>query len=166
MAVAAWLPFLHSPLTSDESGFLLLSGQLRRGTSLYGNYWVDRPPLLLWLFHLAGVVTPPGATAVGVLAPGVKLLGAIAAGLAVLLSWVLAAAVEPRGRAARMVAAMAMAILVSSPKLGLPETNGELLALPFVLGGWPPSSWCCKTRLIGMGPCWRLPRGRLRPARR
>lgn len=31
----------------------MVVGQWSPGTSLYGNYWVDRPPLLIGLFQLA-----------------------------------------------------------------------------------------------------------------
>src|SRR5690349_19913964 len=56
LTVLAWLPFLHHPLEQDEGGFLLLGRQWTHGTSLYGDYWVDRPPLLLWLFSAVGSV--------------------------------------------------------------------------------------------------------------
>ena len=132
MAFAAWLPFLHVPLTSDESGFLLLGRHWRPGTSLYGDYWVDRPPLLIWLFSIAGHLTPTGAV---VTAPAVKLMAATASGASVLLSGVLAGLLG-RGRAWPRVAAPAVALaLLSSPFFGLPETDGEILAVPFVLLG-------------------------------
>src|SRR6188768_1191756 len=54
VAVAARIPFLRSALAPDEAGFLLVGQQWRPGgTSLYGSYWVDRPPLLVTLFRLA-----------------------------------------------------------------------------------------------------------------
>src|SRR6187549_2677196 len=54
VAVVARLPFLRSALAPDEAGFLLVGQQWRPGgTSLYGSYWVDRPPLLVTLFRLA-----------------------------------------------------------------------------------------------------------------
>jgi hypothetical protein len=132
---AAWVPFLHAPLSADESGFLLLGRQLARGTSLYGNYWVDRPPLLLWLFGLAAHLGPVQATAVGTTAPGVKLLGAIASGTSILFSGVLAGLVAPAAHWARRAAVVLAMLLLSSPLIGMPETDGELLALPFVLAG-------------------------------
>lgn len=135
VAVLAWLPFLHAPLTSDESGFLLLGQHLHHGTSLYGDYWVDRPPLLLWLFHLAAALSPAHTVAVGLVGPGVKMLGAAAAGLSVALGWVLVRVATPASRLSRIAAPVLMAALVCTPLLGMPETNGEVLALPFVLGG-------------------------------
>ena len=41
------MPFLARPLSPDEGGFLLVASQWEPGTSLYGHYWVDRPPLLM-----------------------------------------------------------------------------------------------------------------------
>lgn len=132
---AVWLPFLHRPLTSDESGFVLLAQHWSPGRSLYGDYWVDRPPLLLWLFDLASHLAPTSATAVGVIAPGVKLLGALASGTSVLLVGVLGRQVGPGSRwACRTVVVLAGALL-SSPLFGMPETDGEVLAVPFVLLG-------------------------------
>lgn len=76
VAMAAWLPFLHRPLTADESGFLLIARQWRPGHSLYDDLWVDRPPLLIWLFALATHLGPNSATTAGFLAPGVRILAA------------------------------------------------------------------------------------------
>lgn len=135
VAVAAWLPFLGRPLSPDESGFLLLAQHWHHGSSLYGDYWVDRPPLLLWLFSLAGHLGPTHVTSVGVIAPGVKIMGAAASGAAVLLTGVLARQVAPRSRWSRTAAVVLAAALLSSPLLGMPETNGEVLAVPFVLLG-------------------------------
>src|SRR5207244_1601306 len=56
MAVAVcvgWLPFAGRPLSPDEAGYLIVGGQWSPGSSLYGAYWVDRPPLLIALFGLA-----------------------------------------------------------------------------------------------------------------
>ncbi|WP_041546498.1 MULTISPECIES: hypothetical protein [unclassified Nocardioides] len=131
-AFAAWLPFLHVPLTADESGFLLLGQHWHPGSSLYGDYWVDRPPLLLWLFSLAGHVTPGGGV---VVAPAVKLMGATASAVSVLLAGVLGGLLG-NGRLWPRVAAPAVALaLLSSPFFGMPETDGEVLAVPFVLLG-------------------------------
>jgi hypothetical protein len=132
---AVWLPFLHSPLTSDESGFLLLAQQWSPGRSLYGDYWVDRPPLLLWLFDVASHLGPTTATAAGIMAPAVKLLGAAASGASVFLVGVLARQVAPRSEWARRSVVVLAVALLSSPLFGMPETDGEVLALPFVLLG-------------------------------
>jgi hypothetical protein len=135
LSAAAWVPFSHAPLTPDEGGFLLLGRHWAAGSSLYGNYWVDRPPLLIWLFSLAGHLGPTGSSAAGVTAPAVKLLGAAASGVAVLLTGLVARRVAPDCAWSRRWAVIVAAALVSSPLLGMPETDGELLAVPFVLLG-------------------------------
>ena len=80
LALIACLPFINRPAGPDESGFLLVASQWRPGHSLYGNYWVDRPPLLLLIFdlasHLGGVV-------------GLRLIGLIGVVVTVLLATLL-----------------------------------------------------------------------------
>ncbi|MFB9765391.1 hypothetical protein ACFFOS_13455 [Nocardioides kongjuensis] len=135
VAFLAWLPFLWVPLASDEAGFLMLGRQWAPGSSLYGDYWVDRPPLLLWLFRLADL-GPETLHPDGLIAPGVKLLGALASAATVLLAGMLAARVAPRAShwTAHLAPVLAAALL-ASPLLGMPETDGEVLAVPFVLLG-------------------------------
>lgn len=135
LAVVAWLPFLDRPLSPDEGGFLLIAQQWHPETSLYGSYWVDRPPLLLWLFSLAAHLGPIGHAATGVTAPTVKLLGAVASGLTVLLAGLVAQVVSPGIRWTRTATLVGAVALLSNPLLGMPEANGEVLALPFVLTG-------------------------------
>lgn len=111
------LPFLLSPLTSDEGGFLVVAGQWSPGPSLYGAYFVDRPPLLLAAF--AGADALGGALAL-------RLLGLVAVVVAVLLA----------GRIGGTPAAAVAAVFLSSPLLGVMEVDGELLAAPLVLGSF------------------------------
>ena len=68
VAASVRLLLLTVPLSPDEAGFLLVAQQWHPGTSLYGDYWVDRPPGLIALFGLA-----PGPT-------GLRLLGPASAG--------------------------------------------------------------------------------------
>jgi hypothetical protein len=71
------LPFVSAPLSPDEGGFLVLARQWHAdgpGGSLYGRYWVDRPPLLVATFRLADALG-------GVIA--LRLIGALAAAVAV-----------------------------------------------------------------------------------
>lgn len=136
IAFVAWLPFLRRPLESDESGFLLLARQWEPGSSLYGDHWVDRPPLLVWIYRLAAQLGPVDLTADGLVAPGVRLVGATATAAAVLLAGVLAARLTPGpGRWPTRVVPLLAAALLASPLLGMPATNGEVLAVPFVLLG-------------------------------
>src|SRR3954470_7971552 len=54
VTVAARLPLAGRPATPDEGGFLVVASQWHvGGSSLYGNYWVDRPPMLIGIFRLA-----------------------------------------------------------------------------------------------------------------
>ena len=69
--LALRLPFLTEPLGVDEGGLAYIARFWTggRGHSLYGDYWIDRPPLLLALFKAAGA---GGAV-------GIRVLGALAA---------------------------------------------------------------------------------------
>ena len=48
-----WLPFAGRSLSPDEAGYLIVGGQWGQGSSLYGDYWVDRPPALIAIFEAA-----------------------------------------------------------------------------------------------------------------
>src|SRR6476620_8241794 len=52
IAVLLRVPWLSVPLGRDEGGIALLA-QHWHGGSLYGEYWLARPPLLILLFKLA-----------------------------------------------------------------------------------------------------------------
>ncbi len=112
------LPFLGADAGRDEAGYLIVGTGWHDGTSLYGDYWVDRPPLLLWVFQAAGDLTT------------LRLLGCVAAALVVLLTG--AAAHVAAGARAVPYASGAAALLCASPWLGTVRVNGELLAAPFV----------------------------------
>ena len=88
-AGVGWVPFVAAPLSPDEGGFLLVASPWRPGPSLYGHYWVDRPPLLLTLFDLA---THLGG------ALGLRLIGIAAVVLSVVLASRLAVAGSDRSR--------------------------------------------------------------------
>jgi hypothetical protein len=124
-AVVGRLPFLAHAPSPDEAGFLLVGGQWHgTGTSLYGNYWVDRPPLLITIFRLADRLG--GLTAL-------RLIGCLAVALVVVGSARVAGLIG--GQRAAGWAAVTAAGLCLSPLLGGYEVNGELLAAPFTLGG-------------------------------
>ncbi len=130
-AVAAVrLALAGAPASPDEAGYLLVAGAAHRGgVFLYGDLWVDRPPLLVLLFAAA-------RAAGGLVA--LRVLGAFAA-----VTTVLAAASGGRrlggARGARWAALTATA-LCASPLLSAPTVTGELLALPLVTA-------CCTTAL-------------------
>lgn len=119
------LPFVNTWLGKDEAGFLEVGRQWHRGgSSLYGNYWVDRPPLLITIFRVAAVL---GGTV------PLRLIGIGAAVIAV-LAIAHAANTLAGPRAATWTAVTAAALLVS-PLAGAAEVNGELLATPFIAIG-------------------------------
>jgi len=116
VAVVARLLIIRLPLTPDEGGYLLAASQWHHGTSTYGAYFVDRPPLLMAIYGLADLLG--GALAL-------RLIGVVAAAVAVLIA----------GRIAGRVGAVAATVFVVTPLFGTTNVDGELLALPFVLGG-------------------------------
>ncbi|MFL6172486.1 MAG: hypothetical protein ACJ716_06300 [Marmoricola sp.] len=109
----------------DEGGFLVVAHQWHTGgTSLYGNYWVDRPPLLLVIYRIADLL--------GGL-PALRVIGMVAA-LATALLLADTARVAFGRRAANWTVVIAAALLLS-PLYGAVDVNGELLAVPFIALG-------------------------------
>ncbi|MFL6023424.1 MAG: hypothetical protein ACJ72O_08820 [Marmoricola sp.] len=109
----------------DESGFLVLAHQWHAGgTSLYGNYWVDRPPLLLMIYRVADLLGGLGA---------LRVIGMLAAVATVVL--VADTARVALGRRAATWSAVVAAALLLSPLYGAVDVNGELLAAPFIALG-------------------------------
>lgn len=124
--VALRLAMLRAPLSADESGFLQVARHWHRGGgSLYGPYFVDRPPLLLELFKVADLFG-------GIVAW--RLIGALAAAATVVC--VAMAGRRLAGSTAGRWAAVTAGALMVSPLLGTVVPNGELLAAPFVAGGF------------------------------
>jgi hypothetical protein len=122
-AALAWAPFVAAPLSPDEGGFLLVASQWRAGGSLYGHYWVDRPPLLISIFDLA---SHAGGTI------GLRLIGIAAVLASVFLSARLARLATGRTTVVPIVVAGAF---LTTPLFGAGMVNGELLAVPLVLAG-------------------------------
>jgi hypothetical protein len=122
LAVRVRLAVVARPLGPDEAGYLAVGRQWgSAGTSLYGDYWVDRPPLLVGLFRLAALAG--GAVPL-------RLLGCLAA-VVCILAVARAAGTVSGPPAARVGAAVAAALLVT-PMTGALEVDGELLAAPFI----------------------------------
>jgi hypothetical protein len=118
LALILRVPYLETPLGRDEGGLTYIAQHWPGGHgSLYGAYWVDRPPLLLLLFKAASV---GGET-------GVRVLGAVAAVGLVLAIAALAQAVD--GPRAGRIAALLAAMLSGSVSIGANFTPGELLAV-------------------------------------
>src|SRR5436190_2014618 len=90
VAVGLRLPTLGRPLEPDEAGLLMVAGQWHPGGgSLYGSYWVDRPPVLIGLFEIADQLG--GAVPL-------RILGCLAAAAVILLAALLGRAVAGEGR--------------------------------------------------------------------
>src|SRR5262249_37910524 len=102
----AWLPFAGRALSPDEAGSLTVGAQWGHGSSLYGDYWVDRPPVLIAIFE--------AADALGGQVP-LRLLGALAALAAVVLSGVLGRIAAPERRSAPLLTAGTAAVCVATP---------------------------------------------------
>lgn len=126
VAVAARVALLRVPLSSDEAGFLIIGAQWHPGHSLYGNYWVDRPPGLIAIFSVADAWGGQVA---------LRLIGALVAASSVLAAAWLAKVVADRQRGRPAVTAVLVAALLSSALLDVSLVDGEILALPFVMVG-------------------------------
>jgi 4-amino-4-deoxy-L-arabinose transferase-like glycosyltransferase len=81
LALAVRAPFVSGSLGSDEAGLLMVVRGWGPGPDrLYGDYWVDRPPLLLGSFWLADQLGPYGVRLVGCLAAVLLVAAAVAVG--------------------------------------------------------------------------------------
>jgi len=109
--------YLGVPLGIDEGGVAFIAKAWGSGHgSLYGAYWLDRPPLLVALYKVAGA---GGAT-------GIRVLGMLAALALIALTTVVTRAVA--GDRAARIAAVLSAGLSCSFALASIFTPGELLA--------------------------------------
>lgn len=117
-------PGLFWPPRPDEAGFILVARAWDpEPTSMYGPYFVDRPPQLIALVglldHLGGVVALRAAGAVACV-----LLVVAAAGCARVVA----------GDRAAAWTAVATAAVVSNAAVDSVAAKGELLGLPLVMG--------------------------------
>ena len=119
LALLLRVPYLSTPLGRDEGGLAYMAQHWTGGSgaSLYGDYWVDRPPLLILLFK-AAVLGGEG---------GVRALGAVAAVALVIGVTLLARAVE--GPRAGWIAGLLAALMSGSVSIGSIFTPGEVLAV-------------------------------------
>ncbi|MGI8433940.1 MAG: hypothetical protein ACR2LE_04295 [Nocardioidaceae bacterium] len=123
LSIALRIPFVGAPAYPDEGGYLLVAHDWHPGgPALYGDYFVDRPPLLMVFWH--------AGDAWG----GIQTARWLACGLVAVL--VVAAAWAGRligGNRAAVWSAFTAAALASTPVLGAYEVDGELLAVPLVM---------------------------------
>jgi hypothetical protein len=117
LALLLRLPFLGVGLGKDEGGVAFIARSWGSGHgSLYGSYWLDRPPLLVGLYKLAVLGGDRG----------VRVLGAVAALALVAAIALLARAVA--GRRAGLIAGLLAALLSGSVAIASVYTPAELLA--------------------------------------
>lgn len=128
LAVLLRLPYAGRALSPDEGGFLLVAGQWHPGRSLYGHYWVDRPPLLLALFRVGDLLAAHLGDHLGL-----RLVGAAAAAVTVAAVGLTVRSLAG-GRPAVLASGVTLTLLVS-PLAGAAQVNGELLAAPFIAAG-------------------------------
>jgi len=124
VAVALRLPFLAVLPSPDEAGLLIVGEQWGVGDSLYGDHWIDRPPILLaWAWLAANTGGVAALRALGLIPVVVTIVACSAA-----------AGRLAGDRAARW-AGVAAAVLTVSPWLGADRVNGELFAAPWLAVG-------------------------------
>ena len=123
---ASRLPSLSAPVSPDEGGFLTVGAQWGPGPSLYGHYWVDRPPLLIAVFALADALG--GAVSL-------RVIGVLAVVTAVAAAAVVGWLGSGRRTAGTVGAALAATAFLGTPLFGTRIVDGELLASPLVLAG-------------------------------
>lgn len=133
-AFVARFPGLLWPLRPDEAGFLLVARSWHpEPDSLYGHYFVDRPPPIIWLMQATDAIG--GAYTH-------RLLGAVACGLLVLAAAAATRELARRGgvmdpddvrRLAAWVA-VATAALVGNAQIDSVAAKGEVFGIPLVLG--------------------------------
>lgn len=111
------------PLRADEAGFLLVARSWDpQPDSVYGHFFVDRPPLLIGVIRGMDLVGPPELLRiVGALWFGVLVLVAARVGL------------EIGGRRAAAWTAVVVAALLVNPVIDVVAIKGEQLGMPFVL---------------------------------
>ena len=137
-ALAAFLsrfPSLLWPLRPDEAGFLLVARSWNpEPDSVYGHYWVDRPPPVIWLIKASDALIGPYAHRF-VAAVGCALLVLAAAAAARELACRVGG-VEPAvaARAASWTA-VATAALVANAEIDAVAAKGELFGIPLVMAG-------------------------------
>ncbi|WP_298461585.1 hypothetical protein [uncultured Cellulomonas sp.] len=121
--VLARLPSVWQPLRNDEGGYLLAARHWHAGGEfLYGDLFVDRPPLLLAIFRVAALSGWDGA---------IRLLAIPFAVVFVVAAW--HAGARLGGPAGARWAAVVGAGLVCSPALAADQADGELFATVLVM---------------------------------
>ncbi|MGY1715030.1 hypothetical protein ACI78R_11280 [Geodermatophilus sp. SYSU D01106] len=129
--------YVLRPLRNDEGGYLLVARQWHTGGEfLYGDYFVDRPPLLMALFRIASLTGWDQA---------IRALAVPFVLVFVLAGW--RAGVLLAGPAGGRWAAVVAAAITCSPALAAEQADGELFgavlvmaALALTLTAWHTAS--------------------------
>jgi hypothetical protein len=130
--------YVFQPLRADEGGYLFIARHWDAGGEfLYGDYHVDRPPLLLAIFRLAALTEWD---------QGIRVLS-----IPFAIAFVLAATRAGQLLAGDLAARWSLlvgAALITSPALAADQADGELFAVPFVMGS-----------IVATLEAWRRPGG-------
>ena len=133
LAVLARFPSLLWPLRPDEAGFLLVARTWDpQPDSLYGHYWVDRPPQVIALMKFTDAVAGTyGHRVLGAVGCGLLVLAAAAAAREIVRTFV----PDLGGGASRVAAwsAVVAAALVSNAEIDVIGAKGEVLGIPLVM---------------------------------
>jgi hypothetical protein len=121
--VVVRVTYVVQPLRFDESGYLMVARQWHgEGPFLYGDYWVDRPPVLMLIFRVASLFEADGV--IRLLAVPFALLFILAAAR---VGWLLGGVTPAR------LATLVSAALVATPATGADQASGELFAASLVM---------------------------------
>ncbi len=140
-AVVGRLPSARWPLRPDEAGFLLVARAWKpEPDSIFGTYWVDRPPPIIALFKLSDWIGGPYF---------IRVVAALGAALFVLATAATARRVVQfvGGREADRAAAWAAvtaAALTANAAIDTVAAKGEILGLPLIMA----SCWLSLSALI------------------
>jgi len=121
--VVARASYVPRPLRNDEGGYLLIARQWHTGGEfLYGDYFVDRPPLLLLVYKVASLAEWDQA---------IRVLAIPFVLMFVLAGW--RAGTLLAGRTGGRWAALVAAGVMCSPGLAADQADGELFGAAFVM---------------------------------
>ena len=137
LVLLARLSYVPKPLRNDEGGYLLIARQWHTGGEfMYGDYFVDRPPLLMLIFKVAALTEWDQA---------LRVIAIPFALVFVLAGW--RAGTLLGGPAGGRWAAVVAAGIMCSPGLAAEQADGELFgaalvmaALALALSAWHADS--------------------------
>ncbi|MBR7744708.1 hypothetical protein KC207_15530 [Phycicoccus sp. BSK3Z-2] len=135
LAAAGRVPALGQSLRPDESGYTLVARAWDpRPSDPYGEYWVDRPPLLVAVFRLSDALGGPSAIRWVALAACVLFVLATAAAALEVVRQVRPGATPGVVAAVVVPSALAAAALTSNSSVDAVLAKGEVLSLPLLTG--------------------------------